>query len=373
MFSKLTVCLAMTISLIQAENAMAQTTNTTKSTKTKKENTAKKAEVAPAVEVKAVEEVKTPVSTPAVEAAKAPAATAPEEKDPVIKYVKDKFSLSYHGEYYYQRRDALSTDKEERKLQDMRVMHNPTIIYRPFKDWKFLFTSEFKYTDSPAVGSWIHGHYRSLALLTKENILTETDHGIKMDVAIGRRIFDRNGGAASSYGNNRVNTTISKKFGSHSGSLMAQYLYNDPANQKINSDTWKHSLELIPTINLQLTDKMTYFFNDDIVINTPWQDVPTQNDLAMTHEMNVGVLSYQFNDVNSSYFQLKYLHIEDFTQYKNQEDWLEYYIGHTYSFTPKMSMTFEIGSELVKNSDGRDGFSKKIEYPELAVYFDVAL
>ena len=373
MFSKLTICLVMTISFTMAGQAFAQATKqeTKKESKAKKSST--KQQEAPKVEEATPATTPAPVTAPAPAAATAATPEAPVEKDPVIRYVKEKFTFSYHGEFYYKRIDPLSTNKEDRKLQDTFIMHNPTITYSPIKDLKFLATSEFKYTDAVAGGTYIDRHYRSLVTLTKANILTEAENGIKLDFGIGRRIFDRNEGRSSVYGNNRAFANMSKKAGKASLGLFAQYLNNDPAKGRIANSTWKHSIELVPSVSFQITDKLSYFFNDDFIINTPWRDVATQNDYSMTHEMNVGVLSYQVNDTNSSYFQLKYLHIEDFSQYKDQEDWLEYYIGHTINVTPKASVTFEIGSELVKNSDGRDGFSKKVEYPELAMYVDFSL
>ncbi len=378
MFSKLTICLVMTMSFTMAGQAFAQATKqeTKKESKAKKSTTKAKNETAPKVEETTTPApAVTPAPTPAPAAAVAATPAAPTEKDPVIAYVKEKFTFSYHGEFYYKRLDPLSADKEDRKLQDTFIMHNPTITYSPIKDLKFLATSEFKYTDAPAAyaRTYIDRHYRSLVTLTKSNILTDAQHGLKLDFGIGRRIFDRNEGSATVYGNNRAFVSMSKKINDSSLGLFVQYLNNDPAKGKITNSTWKHSLELIPSISLQLTEKLSYFFNDDFVVNTPWRDVPSQNDYSISHDMNIGVLSYQVNETNSSYFQLKYLHFEDFTQYKDQYDWFEYYIGHTINISPKASLTFEIGSELARGSDGRDGLSKKIEYPELALYVDFSL
>lgn len=368
--------LAVTMSLLLVDSAQAQTkkANSKKATATAQAKTedakiaadaaAKKAAEEKALEVKRAEEAKTAADKAKVE-----------DQAGVYGYIKSHFSASYHGEYYFTRKDVTSANEDDHAIQDLKIMHNPTIIYRPVTNWKILATSEFKYTDAEAKGSFINRHYRSLVLVTRENVLTQKDNGLKMDLGFGRRIFDRNHGAQSSYGNSRVNASLSKKFGDKlSTSMLAQYLANDPAKGKITNKTWKHSVELIPSFTYQITDKITYFFNDDIVFNTPWQN-DTARDFDMSHEMNIGYVSYQFNDKNSSYFQFKYLHFSSapFQEATGANDWFEYYIGHTYSFTPKLSLTGEVGSKIIGAHDGRDFFANEVKYPEFALYLDYAL
>lgn len=380
MFSKLTLSLAVTMSLLLVNSAQAQTKKATKkataTAQAKTEATkaeeakiaadaaAKKAAEEKALEAKRVEEAKTAADKAKVE-----------DSAGVYGYIKSHFSASYHGEYYFTRKDIHSVNEDDHDIQDLKIMHNPTIIYRPLTNWKVLATSEFKYTDAEAKGSFINRHFRSLVLVTRENVLTEKENGIKMDLGFGRRIFDRNHGAAASYGNSRVNASLSKKFGEKlSTSMLVQYLANDPVKRKITATTWRHSLELIPSFTYQITDKITYFFNDDMILNTPWQN-DTAKDFDLSHEMNIGYVSYQFNDKNSSYFQFKYLHFSSaaFQAAPGVDDWFEYYIGHTYSFTPKLSLTGEIGSKIFGAKDGRDFFAKEVKYPELAIYLDYAL
>lgn len=379
MLSKLTMSLAVMISLVFADSAMAQATKKVDQKKaaaeTKaKEAAAKKAADEAALQKKAEEEKA--LEAKRAEEAKIAAEKAKEENQgPIWGFLKSKVSASYHGEYYFSRKDINSANKEDHDLQDFKVMHNPTIIIRPVKNWKFLATSEFKYTDAEAKGTFINRHFRSLVLITRENLLTEKEDGIKLDMGVGRRIFDRNHGKASGYGNSRINTSISKKFGENlSTSFFAQYLYNDPAKGKIAATTWKHSLELIPSFTYQITDKLSYFFNDDFILNTPWRG-DTAEDFDISHEMNIGVVSYQFNDANSAYFQFKYLHFsgKPFDKAPTIDDWFEYYIGYTHSFTPKISLTAEVGSKIFGAKDGRDFFAKEVQYPEFALYFDMAL
>lgn len=303
------------------------------------------------------------------------AKTAENEKTGPLGYLKSHFSLSYHGEYYFTRKDVLSANEDDHDLQDLRIMHNPTITYKPIANLRILATSEFKYTDAESKGTFINRHFRSLVLITRENILTEKENKIQVNAGIGRRIFDRNHGKASSYGNYRANTTISKKFSeTASGSLYLQYLLNDPVRSKITASTWKHGLEVIPSLTFQLTEKISYFFNDDIVINKPWHSNDNHN-IDISHEMNIGVLSYQFNDKNSAYFQIKYLHssTSPFLDENPKDDWMEYYLGHTHSFTPNITLTAELGTRFISPRDGRSFLAKEARFPELAFYFDASL
>lgn len=397
MFSKLTLSLAVTMSLLLANSAQAQTKQKAKAKKSAATaQTAQTATVdAKAAEAKAAadaaakkaEDEKKALEAKRAEEAKAAADKAlVEDSSSVFGYIKSHFSASYHGEYLLSRRvgDFLEAERDgdpttvpnedDKDIQDLKIMHNPTVIYRPLKNWKVLVTSEFKYADVKAA-SYINRHYRSLVSITRENILTEKENGIKMDVAIARRIFDRNHGAAGSYGNSRINASLSKKFGEKlSTSMLVQYLGNDPVKRKIVPMTWRHSIELIPSFTYQITEKLSYFFNDDFILNTPWQK-GTAKDLDFSHEMNIGVVSYQFNDKNSAYFQFKYLHTsaKPFQEAPGVDDHFEYYIGHTYSFTPKLSVTGEIGSTIFAAKDGRDFFAEEVKYPEFAIYLDYSL
>ena len=302
-------------------------------------------------------------------------ATKAQESEGVLGYVKSKFSASYHGEFSFTRKGIESVNEADRDLQDLRIMHNPTVIYRPIPNVKLLATSEFKYTDAEAKGTFINRHFRSLVLLTRENVLTEVDNGIKLDLGIGRRINDRNHGAATSYGNSRITSSLSKKFSDKlSTAVYAQYLLNDPVLAKIKRTTWKQGLNVIPSFTFQITEKLSYFFNDDFTIYTPrFND--NAKDVDMSHDMNVGVLSYQFNDKNSSYFQLKYVRSanESFQEIEDTVEYTAYYIGHTYTVTPKLSVTGEIGSTLTSARDSRDFFAKDIKYPDVALYLDYSL
>lgn len=295
----------------------------------------------------------------------------------VLEYLKTHFSASYHGEFLGVRKDATSENKSQRAIQDLNIMHNPTLIYRPIENWQLLTTAEFKYSDK-AGRSYPNNFYRGLVTLTRKNILTEKENGVKLDLGIGRRQFntgaDQNAEgkfALPSYGNNRAFGTLSKTIGKANTSLFLQYLHND--YKVSDADTWKHSVEVLPTVNVQITDKLSYLWNDDIILNTAKSDnVGTST--SWGHEMNVGVVTYQFNDQFSSYYQLKYLHTEDFSAaFQSQNDWLEHYTGVTFAPTANQSFTFELGSELAAARDGRDGFSKKIAYPEVALYVDLAI
>jgi len=380
MYAKILLMTAVLLSgQVYAQATAAQTT-TTKKEKTKKKKAVPGATSATTTEAQTTTTT-APAATPAPE-------VKPEEKkaEPVVvpqttgqqilQYMKDHFSASYHGEYYFQRRmdDFFATNDENNKdIQDIRYMHNPTVIYKPTKNWQVLATSEFKYTDAPAAqrGSFVNDYYRSLFTVTRKGIMNEKEYGFNLDAGVGRRDFNTRV-ASSSYGNYRAFSTISKTFGKHNGSLFVQYLFNDPKNVK-SASQWKHGLELIPTVNLQLTDKLSYLFNDDIVINSSYLDTNAR-DFYVSHEMNLAYVNYQWTDKISTYYQLKYYHTEDFSKaFQSKDDFMEHYAGVGYAVTPKITITAEVGNEIIHAHDRRDFFGQKAAYPEFALYLDAAL
>lgn len=299
----------------------------------------------------------------------------------VLDYMQKHFAASYHGEIYGVRRDINSEEINDRNIKDFKIMHNPTVVYKPTADWQALATAEFKFSDQPhgnAGASYPNSFYRGLLTLTRKNILTEKENGIKLDAGIGRRQFNtgsqqRAGGdyALPSYGNNRIFTTMSKGFGKVETSLFLQFLNNE--YKKSSATTWKNGLEVIPNITIPITDRLSYLFNDDMVINAA-KFSDTGRKYTVLHDMNLGVLTYTFNDKISTYYQLKYLHEEAFSgAFQSQDDSFSHYAGVTYAFNPKNSVTFEVGSELAHARDGRDFFSKNVSYPELALYLDFAI
>ena len=369
MLSKLTMSLAVATSLLLTNSAFAQQTAAQKATAQKakeaKEATAQKAKEADLAAEKALEQARL---------TEAQAALA-QESTGVLGYVKSHFKASYYGEFTFTRREIESDNKEDHKIQDLNIMHNPAISYTFFPNYKLAVSSEFKYSDMDGKESFINRHYRSLVTLTRENILTEADNGIGMNMALVRRVMDRNHGEAGSYGNSRINTTLSKKFGDKlSTSLILQYLRNDPVKSKVKASTWKHAYNPIPSITYQITDKLSYLFNDDINIYTPRTKNNDRN-VNISHDMNLVFLSYDIDDKNSPYFQFKYLHSErtPFQTAGGAADWFEYYIGHAYNVTPKFNVTAEMGSKIFGPNDGRDFFAKDVQYPEFALFLSYSL
>lgn len=369
--------LLMTAVLLSGQIYAQSTTTTTPVAKTnakvkKKKKDAKAAvtttTVSPVAEITPTEEIKKEEAKP-LEVAKAIDPLAVEGLS-AFQYLKEKFSATYHGEYYFTRRDVDSTNDNDHDIQDLKIMHNPTVIYKPTKNWQILATAEFKYTDAPkpGAGTFVNDYYRSLFTVTRKNILIEQESGFQLDAGIGRRDFNTRTNPQN-FGNSRVFTTITKTYGKNNGSLFVQYLYNDPNIS--TSKNWKHSLELIPTINIELTEKLSYLFNDDISIYTPIFKNPN-HDVIVTHEMNLAYLSYKWTDKINSYYQLKYYHAEEFSN-EPKDDYNEHYIGLTYAFTPKISLTTEIGSEIFHAHDRKSFFAKKASYPEFQFYLDMAI
>ncbi|MDO9180909.1 MAG: hypothetical protein Q7U04_00810 [Bacteriovorax sp.] len=376
--------LLMTAILLSGQVYAQSTATTSPATTTKaKKKTKIKAPVAaattPAPAV-AVEEVKKEEAKK--EVVQAPVLASASFANQTLTYVKDHFSANYHGEYYLKRRDTESTNENLHDIQDLKILHSPTIIYKPVTNWQVMASAEFKYSDQPpavADVDYPNTFYRALFTLTRKNILTEKEHGIQLDAGIGRRQFNTGREQREitgkyplgSYGNNRIFTTLTKTEGKHNASLFVQYLHND--YKKSSVTTWGHALEIIPTITLQLTDKLSYLFNDDINLYIP-KDSSNARSVKSTHEMSLAFITYQWTEKFSNYYQFKYYHNENFTQaFGTQDDYLEHYIGFAYAYTPKAILTLEIGNEVAHARDGKDFFSNKAKYPEVAFYLDLAI
>jgi hypothetical protein len=297
-----------------------------------------------------------------------------------LQYMKDHFNASYHGEYYFQRRDGGSPDPEQRKLQDFRMLHSPTVIYKPNKKWQILATAEFKYSDVDGEATFPDKYYRGLVSITRKGLLNEADHKIGMDLGFGRRDFN-NSAVPTTNGNWRIFTTLTKTLGKNNASLFVQYLRNDPKSWK--ADTWKMGLELNPSLNVQINDKLSYLFNDDININSPYDGTSLDKKYTVTHEMNVAYFNYQWNDKINTYYQFKYYHQETFQNYSQgastDNDYFEHYAGIGYALNAKTAVTLEVGGEVIAGDSSNNSFSKKYDtskklgYPDIALYFDFAL
>jgi hypothetical protein len=290
-----------------------------------------------------------------------------DDQNKALKYVKEKFDLAYHGEFYYKH------NAEDRELRDYSNLNNPSLVYRPVKNIKFSASAEFKYADYQLAG-YPNRFYRALYSLTRENVLTEKENGVKLDVGIARRVFDRKA-VPGTFGNTRLTTSWSRALpggiGKNTGSLFAQYLYNDPKN--IVATTWKHSIELIPAINFVLNDKLTFSVTDDMVFNTPWKS-NTAHDLSLNHEA-YATWTYKHNDKISPYFQLKYTHTEDFTAAGfDDSDLYEYFIGVGYTLNSKVTLTPEIGHKITESGDKNilvNHVTSFFNQIDLALYVDI--
>lgn len=286
----------------------------------------------------------------------------------VNKYQKETMDLYYHGEFYLKHHspDDPSVDHD---LRDFSTLQMPTFIYKFKKNWKFSGLGEFKYSDYEAPG-FPNRFYRGLFTITHENILKEKENGVKLDIGIGRRVFDRKS-VPGTFGNTRLVTTWSKTFNPQlSGNMLAQYLYNDPKNT--SAATWKHGVEMVPSFSYTINDKFSFSFQDDINLNTPWKN-DTLRSYAITHEA-YSTLTYKHSDKINPYFQFHYLHGDDYTSaagYKT--DSLDYFLGCGFTIGQKLNITPEIGHLLFTDSDHRmfvEMLDEMLKTPDLAIYVD---
>lgn len=284
-------------------------------------------------------------------------------------FIKDKIELSYHGEYAF-------VHGATNQLTDHNFLHIPTLGFKFAKDWKFTASAEFKYTDSDTP-KYPNRFYRALYSISRENLLTEKEHGIKLDSGVARRVFDRRT-MPGTFGNDRVFINLSRGIpggiGKNTASLLAQYLFNDPKN--LDANTWKHGVELIPAVNLVFTDKFTFSLQDDINYNSSYY-TNNPKKYSIAHEA-YSTFTYKKSDFVSPYFQFKYVHGDGYAATSTKanpagtplmSDTLLYYIGAGYSMTPKLSLTPEIGTEIFTSSDRKD-LSDRFKYVDFTFYVD---
>jgi hypothetical protein len=288
---------------------------------------------------------------------------------------KDKLILSYHGEFGFVRKDTTPGDQAIDSLGDLSdftAFHYPTLGYKLTDSVTLTSTYEFRYADHPFRPKFANRFYRALLSLTKTNMLTEKEYGFQLDGGLARRYMDRTA-VKSTYGNNRVNVTFTKNIDKNNASLFLQYLENDPksftGNNASTDATWRRGLEIIPTINLQLTDKLSYSATDDINLMTTWYS-GHPNDDFWNHEFYFANFTYKENDKFSTYFQLKYNHVNDESFSARMDDFV-YFVGAAYSITPKLTITAEMGSEFMVGSDNKL-FSEALSKPEFTLYVDAA-
>jgi hypothetical protein len=289
---------------------------------------------------------------------------------------KDKLILSYHGEFGFVRKDSTPTDANGidalGDLSDFTQFHMPTIGYKLTDSVTLTSTYEFRFADHKGRPKFANRFYRALLSLSKTNMLTEKEYGFQLYGGIARRYFDRTA-VKGTYGNNRVNLTFTKNFDKNNASLFLQYLENDPksftGSDASTDTTWRRGLEIIPTINIQLTDKLSYSATDDINLMTTWYS-GHPNDEFWNHEFYFANFSYKENEKLSAYFQLKYNHVNDESFGARSDDFV-YFIGTAFSVTPKLTVTAEMGSQFMVGSDNKL-FSEALSKPEFTLYLDAA-
>lgn len=383
MFNKFLTGLVLTSSLALTTTSFAQTNSSTKKKQSKTTSkTVKKtdAQLKAEAEKKAQEEAKAKAEAEAnakAEAEKAAKAKDEEEAknatvaQKTLKFVKDRFTLSYYGEYY-SARDA------ENELESINMIHTPSLTYKVADNWKFKASGDFRMnTRGESTGTYPNQYYRALYSITRENILTESEHGIKLNVGVARRQFSQHV-TATTYGNWRITAEVNKALSSRVNlNVYSLYLFNDYKKAAIgNKNTYKHALEFIPVLTVQLTDKLSFMAYDDFTVNFAKYRGQGQN-FYWLHDLTPAMFTYQYNDVHSTYLQFKYFHNTGGQAYsktgRDRTDIYSAYIGHTLQVTPKISITPEVGSTLFQSKDGRNGLSQNAKYVYLALYISARL
>ena len=279
-------------------------------------------------------------------------------------YLKEKLKLSLHAEFGLSH--ETESQKEPNKLNNFTQFYLPSIGWNFKKDFSLVASSELKYASVDGTGGFPNRYYRGLITLTKSEVLSEKDDGVKLNIAFARRYFDQIS-FPSAYGNSRFIAIFGKTIGRASLLLPITYLQNDPKSTA-NLELWRHTLELTPDLNFKVSDKLTLGINDDLLITTPW-DNSTLHKTTINHE-SYGTATYQFTDMFSGYGQYHYVHTQNFND-NESTDSLGYLVGAGVNTAKNTTVTFEMGSVLLASSD-RKTFAQSWNKPDFTVYFDWA-
>lgn len=336
---------------VHAQSAAVPVVKTTKKEKKKNKNTAA---------VPAVTAAPTVVTAPAVEVKKEevkPEAVAPS-------YLKEKLKLSFHAEIGLSHEEIKQTTP---KLDNITQFYVPTIGWNFRKDISISTSNEFKYASTDGTADFPNGFYRGLVTLTKSDILTEKENGIKLNLGVARR-YNNPRAIPTTYGNSRLIATVSKTFRNANFNMQSLYLYNDP--KTISAKTSKHIFEFIPDVTFKLTDKLSFEFYNDINIITAWQSGTAHN--AKLVDESYGVLTYEFNDKYNAHAQYHYLHNEDYTEESYaRTDTLGYAIGAGMTVAKNTNLMLEMGSDFLASNDNKT-FADTWKRPDFTLYFDWA-
>lgn len=385
MFNKFLTGLVLTSSLALTTTSFAQTSSNTKKKQTKTTSkTVKKtdAQLKAEADKKAQEEAKAKAEAEAK--AKAAAEKTAKEQEELVaanasldqkiwKHIKDRVSLSYYGEFYSAR------DKKTDEVDSINMIHTPSLSYKAFDNWRVKASGDFRMnTRGESTGTYPNQYFRALYSITRENVLTEADNGIKLNLGVARRQFSQHVQPVS-YGNWRLTAEINKALSPRANlNVYALYLFNDYKKAAIGDlGTWKHGLNIIPSLTVQLTDKLSVLVYTDSIAYFAKYRGQGQN-FYWVHDSTPALFTYQFNDVHSSYLQLKYIHSTGGEAYsktlRERSDSYGAFIGHNFQLTPKFLITPEIGSTgLFKSRDGRDGFAEKAKYIDFNLYISAKL
>ena len=279
-------------------------------------------------------------------------------------YIKEKLKLSLHTEFGVSHQSE--NQKSPNKLNDFTQFYLPSIGWNFKKDFFLLVSSEIKYASVDGTAKFPNRFYRGLISLTKSEILSEKDDGVKLNLGVARRYFDQISYPVA-YGNTRIIVTLAKTMGITSLVLPVTYLQNDPKDTT-DLELWRHTLELTPDLSFKITDKLTLSINDDFLYITPWNN-KTLKKSAFTHD-SYGTASYQFTDMFSSTGQFHYVHNQIFNA-NDSSDTLGFLVSSGVNTTKNTSISLEMGSVFFESSDQKT-LASSWNKPDFTVYFDWA-
>ncbi len=286
-----------------------------------------------------------------------------------------KFSGSYGVDYLFEPNEEAETYPEQ-EYKKQRAIVYPSFKYTYDSKFSFGLTPEFRYNNGYQNGGYntrpgkVH-FARALFTAMVNNVLTEKDHGLKVDMGYVRRVFNQTTNPGN-YGNHRFRVFVSKKLNDTINfSVNNDFLYNATVDWK-DSD-WKLWYNPISTVNFTLSEKLSFMMYYDWSVRKFHREQPNKENIDIITE-NSNILTYTFNDVYSAGSNFKF----DYNLDRSEKETVNFYVAPfvTKNLTDKISLSFEVSWTTHKEGDGKKGLEPKEkfwEYPDMAIYYSQVL
>ncbi len=359
--------LTLLLGLAVNANVSAQTQNPTK--KQAKKQTSKETP-------KAKEKEEKKEDIPATQSASTTAPVEVKKDVPAAPASPHKFTANVYAEYYAEpRAEDPNATVQSNYYGKQRGLFIPTAAYTYNKEWALSLAPEFRYNNGHQNGNYPTSpgrveYARALIALMRKGILNEKDHGVGFEAGVVRRIFNKS--VVYNYGNYRLRTIFTKTFNDKfNAKLFNEVLYTAKPKNKRTSADWLIIDNIRPTVNWQITEKLSFMAEYDInVTKQEKAHVANQRHINWTSE-NYNVLTYQINDAYSvgTTFKYNYNVLKDGNAI-NQN--LEISPNVAYTWSPGNMVQFELAFDYNEAHDNKSGLAPRRnfhQYPNFVLYF----